>query len=263
MNFSAISFTRENSAGWITLNRPKRFNALDIAMCEELIKALEVCAADRRVRAVVITGAGKAFCSGGDVKYFSEFLKTDPSEPVRQATKLLNRLIIDIRLMPKPVLAVINGAAVGAGMSLALSCDLRIASRTAVFKQAYTSIGLVPDGAWSLLVSLFAGFGKASEMIFLDHVIDSNQALKIGLVNEVVEPEKLMDTAREWAAKLVNGPTLSFAQAKNELNHAMLNLLERQLELERQSIIMATQTEDYKEGLAAFLAKRTPVFTGK
>jgi len=258
-----LSFEREKSVGWITLNRPERFNALDVAMSEELLKALEYCTKDREIRAVALTGAGKAFCSGGDVKYFSEYLEVDPGEPFRQVTKLLNRIIIELRLLPKPVLAVVNGVAGGAGMSLALACDLRIAATTAVFKQAYTSIGLVPDGAWNLWVSLFAGVGRASEMIFLDPVLCGKKAYELGLVNKVVEPEQLLTAAREWAEKLASGPTLAFARAKAELNHAVLGLLESQLEVERQGIMAAAQTEDYKRGLTAFLAKKTPQFTGK
>lgn len=258
-----LSFRRENSVGWITLNRPERFNALDIAMGEDLLKALETCAKDREIRAVALTGAGKAFCSGGDVKYFSEYLEADPGEPFRQVTKLLNRIIIELRLLPKPVLAVVNGVAGGAGMSLALACDLRIAATTAVFKQAYTSIGLVPDGAWNLWVSLLAGVGLASEMIFLDPVLCAKKAYELGLVNKVVEPEQLLTVAREWAEKLASGPTQAFAQAKVELNHAVLGLLESQLEVERQGIMAAAQTEDYQRGLTAFLAKKTPQFTGK
>ena len=261
--FATISFSIENGVGWITLNRPERLNSLDITLGEEMVKALEICVGDQEIRAVVITGSGRSFCSGGDIKSFSEFLDTDPSEPLRQATKLLNKIIMEIRLMPKPVLAAINGTASGAGISIALACDLRIASESARFKQAYTAIGLVPDGAWCLWVSLLGGFSRASEMIFLDPVYDSKKALEVGFVHEVVAPEKLMETAREWAEKLAKGPTLAFTRAKEELNHAMLSLLERHLEVERQNMIMAAQTEDYKEGLRAFFAKRPPVFSGK
>lgn len=263
MSFHTVNFKVDHSVAWIAFNRPERFNALDVAMGEELVGAFEKCAADSNVRAVVLTGTGKAFCSGGDVKYFSQFLETDPVEPIRQTTKLLNRLILEIRAMPKPVLASINGAVSGAGISIALACDLRVASSAAVFKQAYTAIGLVPDGAWCLWVSLLAGFGAASRMVFLDPVYDAGKALEIGLVDRVVDPEKLEEAAGEWAKKLGGGPTSAFALAKAELNHAMLPLLERHLEVERQSIMKAGQTEDFREGLAAFFAKRKPVFTGK
>lgn len=263
MDLQTVTFKVENSVGWITMNRPERFNALNILMGEELTRVLEICSADSNVRAVVLTGSGKAFCSGGDVKYFSEFIDSDPVEPVRQASKHLNRIIGDIRNMPKPVIALINGVAGGAGISIAMSCDLRIASSSAVFKQAYTGIGLVPDGSWCLLVSMLAGYAAASRMLFLDPGYDAGKALQMGLVDQVADPDKLMETAGELAGRLAAGPTSAFALAKAELNSAMMSLLANQLEFERNSIMKASRTEDFREGLAAFLAKRKPVFKGK
>lgn len=231
--------------GWITFNRPERFNALDISLGEELVKVLEICAKSPDMRARNDDRFRESLLFGWGRQIFQRIFENRSKRTLRQVTKLLNRIIMDIRLVPKPVLAAINGVASGAGIIIALSCDLRIASASVKFKQAYTGIGLVPDGAWTIWVSLVAGYEKASEMIFLDPVYDSNKALEIGLVNQVVPPENLLDAAMEWAQKLANGPTLAFARSKDELNHAMLSLLERQLEVERQNMIKAAQTEDY------------------
>lgn len=262
MSFKDILYTRDNAIATITMNRPNNFNALNLSMSEELNTALEMCGKDREIRAVVLTGSGKAFCSGGDIKFFEQFAAAEPDEPVHRLLEPLHRIVLNIRQMPKPVLAAINGAVGGAGMSLALSCDLRICSSQARFKQAYTSLGLAPDVGWSLWVGLLAGFGKASEMIFLDPVYDAEQACTMNLVHKVVEPEMLADAARKWAEQLAAGAPRSFAIAKAGLNHALLTLLERQLEVERQGVLDASGTSDYQEGLSAFLNKRKPVFKG-
>lgn len=263
MSFKSILLNKEGAVATITMNRPDSYNALDLEMSAEIGAALEWCREEREIRAVMLTGSGRAFCSGGDIKYFEQYAGSDPAEPVRRLLDLLHRVVLDIRQMPKPVLAAINGSAGGAGMSLALSCDLRVCSTKAKFKQAYTSLGLAPDVGWSLWTGLLAGFGKASEMVFLDPVYDAEQAHAMGLVHRLAEPEKLMEVACEWAEKLAAGATKSFAIAKANLNHAFCALLERQLEVERQGVLEASQTSDYKEGLEAFLTKRSPFFKGR
>jgi len=262
MSFKDIIFCKDGPVATITLNRPASFNALDLNIANELCAALETCRADQEIRVVVLTGSGKVFCSGGDIKYFEQFARTDPAEPVRCVLEPLHRIILSIRQMPKPVLAVINGSVGGAGMSLALACDLRLCSNKAKFKQAYTSLGLAPDAGWSLWVGLLAGFARASEMIFLDPVYDAEQALAMNLVHRVVAPEEIEEATLSWAEKLAAGATLSFAIAKANLNEALLPLLERQLETERQGVLNASQSGDYQEGLAAFLTKREPKFKG-
>ncbi|MEW6425089.1 MAG: enoyl-CoA hydratase-related protein [Bacillota bacterium] len=263
MEWKTVLCRFEDGVATITLNRAEQYNALDFQLGDDLIAALEACQKDEAVRAVILTGAGKAFCSGGDLKMMKEFVNGDPAEPFRQLTKRLNRIIIDLRRLEKPVIAAINGAVGGGGLSIAAACDLRIASSRAIFRQAYTNVGLVPDGGWTLLVPLLIGFGRASELLFYDPVFDARQALAMGLVNKVVEPGELADAAREWAEKLAGGPTRSFAAIKNLVNNALLNLLERQVELERQGIIGAAGTTDYLEGLGAFFEKRAPKFAGK
>lgn len=262
MSFKDILFHKDGSLATITLNRPASFNALDLNISKEVCTVLETCRSDQEIRVVILTGSGKVFCSGGDIKYFAQFAHTDPGEPVRQVLEPLQRIILQIRHLPKPILAVINGAVGGAGMSLALACDLRLCSSKAKFKQAYTSLGLAPDAGWSLWVGLLAGFSKASEMVFLDQVYDAHQALAMNLVHKVAAPEELAAAARVWAEKLAAGATGSFAIAKENLNRALLPLLERQLEVERQGVLEAAYSDDYQEGLAAFLKKRKPLFKG-
>ncbi|MDD4335321.1 MAG: enoyl-CoA hydratase-related protein [Desulfotomaculaceae bacterium] len=262
MSFKDILFCKDGSIATITLNRPASFNALDLNISNEICTALEVCRSDQGIRVVILTGSGKVFCSGGDIKYFEQFAHSDPCEPVRRVLEPLHRIILQIRHMPKPVLAVINGAVGGAGMSLALACDLRLCSSQAKFKQAYTSLGLAPDAGWSLWVGLLAGFARANEMVFLDPVFDADQALTMNLIHKVVAPEELAEAARVWAEKLAAGATRSFAIAKQNLNQALLSLLERQLEVERQGVLDAAQSDDYQEGLEAFLKKRKPLFKG-
>lgn len=262
MEWETIMLEFRQKVGIITLNRPERFNALNFQLGDDLIAVLEECRKNSQIRAVILKGAGKTFCSGGDLAMAREFTDTDPPDAYRQLTKRLNRLIVDIRRLEKPVIAAINGAVGGAGCSLAIACDLRIASRTAKFKQAYTASGLVPDGGWFLFTPLLVGYGKTNELLFLDPTIDAEQALAIGLINKVVEPDELDEAAFSWAARIAAGPSAAYAIAKNLLNESLFLILERQLELERQGIIKSAGTKDYLEGLSAFFEKRTPNFIG-
>lgn len=247
----------------IRLNRPQAFNSLNDAIGEELEREIENCAKDPSIKVLVITGEGKAFCSGGDITFFKKYFDSDPSEPFRQLIKRLNIVILTIRKMPKPVIAAINGAVGGAGFSLAAACDLRICASSVRFRQAYTSIGMTGDGGWSLLVPLLIGFGKATELLLLDPIFDAQQALQWGLVHQVVDDGELENKVKEIARKLATGPSTAFAIAKENLNQAMLGLLEKQLELERTGMVKASYTSDYLEGVHAFLEKRPPRFTGK
>jgi 2-(1,2-epoxy-1,2-dihydrophenyl)acetyl-CoA isomerase len=264
MEFKNIIFQKSDKIATIKLNRPKYFNALDFALGDELVKALENCQDDEDIRVVVLTGEGKAFCSGGDLRLFKEQLdSSNPSEVVRQLVRVFNTIIHSIRSTPKPVIAAINGALGGGGFTLAAACDMRIAASSAIFRQAYTSVSLVPDGAWTLMVPMLIGLGKATELLLMDPILSAKQALEIGLVNQVVDDADLQRVTQETAAKLAKGPTRSFAIAKENLNNAVLGLLERQLELERSGMIKAAKTTDYKEGLTAFFEKREARFTGK
>jgi 2-(1,2-epoxy-1,2-dihydrophenyl)acetyl-CoA isomerase len=263
VEFEHILLEKWDSVSVLRMNRPQSLNALSTGHLTDIVKGLEICAEDDAVRCVVLTGQGRAFCSGGDIGEFRDSLDTNPSEPLRQIIKLLNIAILAIRTMHKPVLAAINGAAGGAGISLAAACDLRLCAASARFRQAYTSLGLVPDGAWALLVPLLIGFSRANELIFLDTVFDARQALEWGLVNRVVEDPELEREVHELSGRLARGATTAFAIAKENMNHSMMDLLERQLERERSGMIRAGKTRDYQEGARAFFAKRLPEFSGK
>ncbi|HTZ40242.1 MAG TPA: enoyl-CoA hydratase-related protein [Syntrophales bacterium] len=263
MDFQNILFERKDGVATIRLNRPKFFNAIDFGLGNDLARALEICHDDDETRVVALTGEGKAFCSGGDLKVFRENMQPHPQDIVRQLIKVFNIIIMGLRQMPKPVVAVVNGPVGGGGFSLAAACDIRIAARSAIFRQAYTSISLVPDGAWTLVVPMLIGFGKATELVLLDPILSAEDAQQWGLVNRVVDDADLWKVSEGIIGKLAKGPTRAFAIAKENLNNAMLGLLYRQLELERSGMIQAARSADYREGLTAFFDKRTAVFNGR
>jgi 2-(1,2-epoxy-1,2-dihydrophenyl)acetyl-CoA isomerase len=261
MDFENIILEQLNGISTIRMNRPKEMNTLNFGLTKDLLNALEVCWDDGGTKAIVITGSGKAFCAGGDVAAFKS--ATDIGDATRQMTKDFGPLISGIRRMSKPVIAMINGACMGAGLSLAAACDLRICAVSAVFRQAYTSVGLTPDGAWGLHVPLLIGFGRASELIFSDPLIDAKRAYEIGLVTEVVDDSELEAKTMEKARRMARGPLNAFAIAKDNLNRAMFALLESQLEQERLGIMKAGRTLDAREGIAAILERRKPEFRGE
>lgn len=259
MPYQYLLVEKREGIAVITMNRPNAFNALNMAMLPELELCLEECSNDSEVRVVVLTGAGNAFCSGGDISEFA----SDPRGAqfiTHELTKYLNRTIIELRRMPQPVIASINGAVGGAGISLAAACDLRIASTAARFRQGYTGIGLVPDGAWTLTIPLLIGWGRACELILLNPVFSAEEAYQWGLVNRLAAPERLTEATWELAQQLAEGPKQAFAIAKHNLNRALMGGLEMQLEEDRRGIVMAARTEDSREGFKAFLEKRKPQF---
>lgn len=263
MSYKAIILEEEDGIATITLNRPTSFNALDFEMAKELAEAIESLAKNVRIKVLVITGSGKAFCAGGDLKAVEKWAGDNLGDFFRQLTKFLDRVILDIRMMPKPVIASVNGPVAGAGFSLALACDLRIASDKAIFRQAFTSVALVPNCGWTFHLPRIIGLGKASELVFLDRVVTAGEAEKLGLVNQVVPEKKLKEATLEVAKQLVRGPSLAFAGAKSLLNKAWTSSLESQLENERQGIASSGETTDFREALSAFFQKRRPKFLGK
>ncbi|MEN6465911.1 MAG: enoyl-CoA hydratase-related protein [Syntrophaceae bacterium] len=260
MQMKHVLLDKAEGVAVIRLNRPKDFNSLNYDLFRDLIKALESCADDAGTKVIVLTGEGKAFCAGGDVTLFKE---GDTGDTLRQLIKDMNTVILAIRRIPKPVIAMINGMTAGGGMSLAAACDLRICGASARFKQAYTASGLVPDGGWSILLPLLVGFGKASEMAYIDPLLSSREALDAGLVTMVVDDAELEKTVMNIARKLAGGPSVAYALVKENLNHALFSLLERQLEMEKQAMTVAGRTADVREGMNAFAEKRPPVFVGR
>jgi len=261
VDFNFLELNKAECVGTIVLNRPESGNALNLSLAEDLIKALENCCEDESINAVIISGKGSHFCSGGDLRD-SRDNPEGRSEYWKHLTRRLNRIIVNIRYTRKPVIASINGAAVGAGMSIACAADLRIASKSAFFKQAWTSVGLVPDGAWTLMIPLTIGMGKASELIFMDSKFSAEEAYNFGLVNLITSDEELEAVSRQCALKLAKGPFEALARSKELLNESMLHILEAQLGRERREIVEAARTEDHKEAVEAFFNKRVPAFKG-
>lgn len=244
----------------VTLNRPEVLNALDQSAGEALARVVHGCREDAGIRVVVLTGAGRGFCAGGDLKSVWQGIQRgeDPQTFFRNLTVPLHRIIMDMRSMEKPIVAAINGATGGAGLSLAVACDLRLAAEEAKFKQAYTSVGLVPDGGWTALVPPIIGAAKAMELLLLDPELDARQALALGLVHEVVPGGGVLERANAVALRLAKGPSAAFGGAKALLHAALLPHLEAQLERERQRIILQGGTADFRERLASFVQKRPP-----
>lgn len=264
MAHETLRYEKDGGVATVTLNRPDVYNALSVKMGEEFCAVLAEAASDADVRSVVLTGAGNAFCSGGDLKAANEARARGEAVPYfRALTDAFHRMIIDMRRLPKPILGSLNGAAGGGGFSLAMACDLRIASDRAKLKQGYTSAGLTPDGGWTAVVPALIGLAKASELVYLDPVIDAQEALRLGLVNYVVPPDDLVAETRRLAEQLAAGPTASFARAKDLLNSSVYPQLEVQLERERAGITGSAGTLDFEEGVQAFVGKRAARFVGR
>jgi 2-(1,2-epoxy-1,2-dihydrophenyl)acetyl-CoA isomerase len=253
-----------NGAATVELNRPRALNAWNQQLGHDLLAALRQVAEDDAVRAIVITGAGRAFSSGADLKDISGGQLTPSGRPdvYTTLTERYHPIMRAIRDVPKPVVAAVNGPAVGIGCSLALCCDLIVAGEGAYFLLAFVNIGLVPDGGSSLFVPTRVGIARATEMAMLGERIGAEQALQWGLINRVVADERLPQEVSALAARLAAGPTRSYAGAKRQLNAWLYRDMDAQLELEAQMQGEMAESDDFMEGAMSFLQKRPPVFTG-
>ncbi len=259
-----VLLNKQDGIATIIMNRPQVNNAMDADLLHGLVDAFQACY-DDSIRAVVLTGAGdKAFCFGGDIAFAAKYGNGDPAAFFRDLTVPAARLISDMRKLPKPIIASVNGICVGAGLSFAAACDIRICHTEVIFKQAYTGVGICQDCGFSQMVPLIVGLGRASEMVLLDEVITADKALQWGLVNKVVSPEELGSETIKLAQKLARGATRAFAASKVLLNKSLLPFLEVQLEAERDGVVGCSLTADYQEGVAVFTGqKKKPDFTGK
>jgi 2-(1,2-epoxy-1,2-dihydrophenyl)acetyl-CoA isomerase len=247
----------------IVLDRPDVMNAWDAQLGIDLQAAVSEAAGDDEVRAVVITGAGRAFSSGADLRAGFETTPEGHPDLEKVLRERYHPIIAGVRRMPKPVIAAVNGPAVGIGCSLALCCDLIVARESAYFLLAFVNIGLVPDGGSSLLLPERVGLARATEMAMLGERIGARQALEWGLINRVTPDDGFDAAVDDLAARLAAGPTAAYAGAKEQLNAWLFARMDAQLELEASVQQRAAASADFKEGVLAFLEKRPPAFEGR
>lgn len=242
----------------ITLNRPDRLNALQPEMAESIVAALDAAQEDETCRAVLLTGAGRGFCSGQDL---TAIVDADPDN-IADLLDLYHPLIEKIRELPLPVVAAVNGVAAGAGCNLALACDIVIAARSATFVQAFSRIGLIPDCGGTWFLPRLVGAARARALMMLAEPLPAVTAAEWGMIWQIVEDEQLMPEAHALTARLASGPTVALGLIKQALDESGDNDLAGQLDLEHDLQIEAAETPDHAEGLRAFFDKRPPVFTG-
>jgi 2-(1,2-epoxy-1,2-dihydrophenyl)acetyl-CoA isomerase len=263
---SHLQASLEGGVLTITLNRPEARNAMSLEMIAALEEQLGIAEADDGVKCVVLTGAGKGFCAGGDVKGMAEQEgagKGPPIDHAIQRQRIAQRATAGrLHKMPKPTIASINGPAAGAGLSLALACDMRIMSSTAFLMTSFAKVGLSGDFGGTYFMTKLVGTAKAREFFFLSDRIDADDAVRLGLVNWSCDPAQLQDRTSQLAARLAAGPSVAFRYMKENLNRAFAAGADECLDLEATHHIHCFQTDDHREAASAFVAKRDPVFKG-
>jgi 2-(1,2-epoxy-1,2-dihydrophenyl)acetyl-CoA isomerase len=264
MTYECLIHEVKDGVATLTLNRPDRLNALGGSLRDDLHDAITRSSADPEIRVIVITGAGKGFCAGGDVKAMNEAKEGRRDRPlVEKIAPGRDRTLLAMREAPQPIIAAVNGAAAGAGMNLALGCDLRIASTAAKFSQAFVKRGLHPDWGGTYFLPRVVGMAKAAELIFTGAVIDAAEALRLGIVSQVVAPEELMPAVHALARAIAAGPPVAIRLAKHSLYANAERDLKSALEGETAAQNICFETEDAHEGIRAFIEKRPPVFRGR
>ncbi len=244
----------------ITLNRPDVLNAVNLQLTTELSEAVRLAERTPEVRCVILTGAGKGFCSGQDLRDRAGVGEVSYADSLRQR---YNPIVLRLRTMEKPVIAAVNGVAAGAGCNLALAADLRIASDRASFIEVFSRVGLIPDSGGSFILPRLVGLAKAMELAYTADTVDAAEALRIGLVNRVVPHDELETASLDLARRLAQGPTRGFGLTKRAFNYALTASLDAALEYEAHMQELAGRTADHREGVNAFLEKRPPRFEGR
>jgi 2-(1,2-epoxy-1,2-dihydrophenyl)acetyl-CoA isomerase len=260
--YETVNVYRRGAGATLELNRPDRLNAWNNQLSADLLAAIREATDDPQVRAVVVTGAGRAFSSGADLKEAAERADGQTMDVYARLTEQYHPIIKGLRLMPKPVVAAVNGPAAGIGLSLALACDLVVAAESAFFQLAFVNIGLVPDGGSSLFVPSRVGFTRAAELAMLGERVDARTALDWGLINRVWPDEEFPGQTRALLDRLAAGATQSYAGTKRQLNRWLYEQMEGQLEFEAQIQREMAASGDFAEGIAAFAEKRAPRFSG-
>jgi 2-(1,2-epoxy-1,2-dihydrophenyl)acetyl-CoA isomerase len=259
-----IEVVKKEKIAIIKLIDAEHLNPLNKETAKELLETLDSLKDDNDIRCVIITGSGRAFSAGGDIKRFKSSIEAGTSgKEMDDLLKNLYKIALILRLYPKPVIAAVNGWAVGAGMNLALSCDFIIASEKARFRQSFSKLALIPGFAGSILLSRQLTWQQATQMAFFGDTYSAEELAKLGLVNAIVPPEKLDEVTLQWAQRLSNGPTLAYARTKQLFFDALSIPLKEHLENERQMQIKSAETEDYKRGVFALINKKEPEFVGK
>ncbi len=260
MSYKKLLVEKKAGIGWITFNRPEFLNALDAEARRELIDALNEMETDSEVRVVAITGAGeKAFSAGADVRMFVDITPTQAKEYVGLAKAATRK----IETLTKPVIAAVNGYAFGGGLEIALACDMVVATRNAIFGQTEINVGLIPGAGGTQRLPRILGIRKAKELILTGEVLDAEQALRLGLVNQIVDSSHLVEAVEAIAQKLKEKSSLILRFAKEAVNKSMESNLEAGLDYESELFSLCFSTEDQKEGVKAFLEKRPPIFKGR
>jgi 2-(1,2-epoxy-1,2-dihydrophenyl)acetyl-CoA isomerase len=263
MQLSTIAWEKTGRVVRLTLNRPGAFNALDVQLAKDLHAAIAAVDADRDVRAVVLTGAGRAFCGGGDVLGFAERVDRDIAAHIKEITAYLHGAISRMTRLRQPVIGAINGVAAGGGLGLALAPDLALAAESARFKMAYVGIGASPDAGSSFFLPRLVGLRRAFDLTLTNRTLSAAEALDWGLVNRVVPDAQLAEEAMKLAAELAEGPTLAFGRVKRLFYASFDAGLETQMEDEAQEIAASSETADFADGVTAFRDKRPPRFQGR
>lgn len=257
---SNIKFEIQNEVGIITLNRPDKFNSFVRQMAFDLQKALDDCESNKEVRAIYLTGEGKAFCAGQDL---AEAIDPEETELTKIVEEHYNPIIERLRNIEKPIVCGVNGVAAGAGANIALACDITVAGKSVAFIQAFSKIGLIPDSGGTFYLPRLIGMQKSAALMFLGDKVMAEEAEKMGMIYKVVEDESLQEEGMKIAQKLAQMPTKGIGLTKRLLNESYNNTLTEQLALENELQNIAGKSYDYNEGVNAFLEKRKPEFKGE
>ena len=261
-DYTTLRLTVKDGLATITLDRPEAANAIDLAMGLDLMHAALRCDEDPEIRAVLLTGSGRFFCAGGDLKSFAAAGESMPAH-LKEVTTYLHAGVSRCIRMDPPVSGAVNGMAAGAGMSLASSCDVVLAAESAAFTMAYTRVGLTPDGSSTYFLAKAVGLKKALDLTLTNRMLSASEAEAFGIVSRVVADDALMTEATTLGKQLAAGPTRALGAAKRLLHTGWNETLETQMELETRAIADAARTADAQEGIAAFIEKRDPHFTGR